>query len=312
MAKIHEHTYGIQGLFQAVLRRYNADGTYTDKVGADWQENLITNFGMNGAYNNLLYQYVSVGTGSTAPAETDTALVARLATQQQSAQPTITSTTSSPYYNEYTYNFTFTTGAVVGNITELGLHYSSTSYTSLVTRALFKDGSGVPTSIPVTAEDQLIITYKIRIYLPENTTTNVFTVNGTDYTVTLRPAQLSSTRNSSTVLSNGIGLTQIGGLSVTSYYGGSAVIGPITGTPTGTNGSDTVTVTRAAYVTGNFYADYTISFALASANRNQLQVWTHSTPCPSYWQWSVSPAITKTNTQTLSFTHRVTWARYVP
>lgn len=306
------HKYGVQGLFQAVLRRWEKDGTYTDEVVAPWQENLITDFGMNGAATNMTYNYVSVGSGNTAPANTDTSLVSRVATQLIASSPVITSTTTSPYYNEYTHTYNFAVGAAAGNLNELGLHYTSTSYNQLCTRALFKDGSGNPVTIVVTASDQLILTYKIRIYLPEATTTNTFNIGGTDYTVTLRPAQLAAARNSNAVLTNGIGTTNAATGSLTVYYNNTGVLGAITGNPTGTNATETCTVTRAAYVSGNFYADYTHAFTISQANRANINCFSTNLPCPSYWQWSVSPAITKTSSQTLSFTHRVTWARYVP
>lgn len=103
-----------------------------------------------------------VGTGATPPAVTDTGLVAQLAVSPSGVRQSGT----------YSYNsgtdelsavtvmqYAFTLGAVVGNISEIGIR--PISQTNLFSRALIVDGGGSPTTITVTASDQLIVNYTL-------------------------------------------------------------------------------------------------------------------------------------------------------
>lgn len=103
-----------------------------------------------------------VGTGATPPAVTDTALVSQLGVSPNGVRQSGT----------YSYNsgtdeisavtvmrYAFTLGSIVGNISEIGIRPSS--QTNLFSRALIVDGGGSPTTITVTASDQLIVNYTL-------------------------------------------------------------------------------------------------------------------------------------------------------
>ncbi len=125
-------------------------------------KNLITRGGMDSLA--VFGQYLHLGTGGTAPVFADTSLESFLVSS--SAQGSFSANTSvltgTDYLKESQNTFTFDIGAVIGNISELGITTSPTEGADIQTRALFKDGIGDPTTITVTAQDQLVITYFIQ------------------------------------------------------------------------------------------------------------------------------------------------------
>lgn len=139
-----------------------------------------------------------VGTGGNTPVFADTSLQTFLA-----VSPLGDSWVSSPdvlngtdLEKEASTIITFGIGDVVGNIAELGLSNSTSQAVDLHTRALFKDGVGDPTTIPVTAIDQLVVTYfmKKTISMVPVVTSIVATVASLPVTIdyTLSPCIASS------------------------------------------------------------------------------------------------------------------------
>lgn len=133
---------------------------------------------------------VHVGTGTTPVTFAQTQMANQTATLPYSAStPTAqnftTNGTTWSFFIEYT--FTFTPGAVTGNISEVGLAFGMRNgllpaINVIHSRALVTDGQGNPTTITVTASDQLIVKYRLNYSGLEEATTNV-TISGTTYTV---------------------------------------------------------------------------------------------------------------------------------
>lgn len=129
-----------------------------------------------------------VGTGSSTPAATQSALDNQIASTTSTYAANDSTAVeadaiSGDTYSNFTKFFSFPLGSVVGNITELGVRAVYTA-TPLITRALVRDPSGNPIAVTVTAEDQLYVAYRIRQYA-----TN-FTPYGGSFTVT-NPATLA-------------------------------------------------------------------------------------------------------------------------
>lgn len=146
-----------------------------------------------------LFNRASVGTGSAAPTLGDTNL--------QNPLATVNSSTSDVVQNSYTYDsvsdsfiytmgktLSFALGAVVGNVSEVGV-FSTTSSLSgnsspLFSRALVTDGLGNPTTIAVTAEDQLVVTYTLTGIIPRSLNGS-FIINGVTYNYEMKRSQSS-------------------------------------------------------------------------------------------------------------------------
>lgn len=143
-----------------------------------------------------LFNRVKVGTGSATPTLGDTDLQNPLAIANSTAADIL--------QNSYTYDsvsdsfiftmaktLSFALGAVVGNVSEIGVFSSSSSTgnsSPLFSRALVVDALGDPTTIPVTAEDQLVITYTLTGVIPRSLSGS-FDINGVTYNYEIKRSQ---------------------------------------------------------------------------------------------------------------------------
>lgn len=152
-------------------------------------KNLITNSGMEMlASSSDFPSYLRVGAGSAEPRPTDTALASQLA----SASGAGTNAQGQNVEEGYAFmraQWLFPEGAVVGNVSELGIA-SNASSAPLFNRAMIRDVNGQPTSITVLSDEQLRVVWEYRVYWPK-TDSVVQVVNEADenevYTCTARP-----------------------------------------------------------------------------------------------------------------------------
>lgn len=116
--------------------------------------------------------YVAVGTGNSAPDVTQTALDNEVGRTHVDlglgAEQSWTDVSDGVY--EMTVTRAFDYGEANGDLKELGGATADSG--ELATRALFKDGSGNPTTITKTNENRLVITYTLRITITPTTVTD--------------------------------------------------------------------------------------------------------------------------------------------
>jgi hypothetical protein len=174
---------GAAGLFRVEGRL--DDGR--QRVLAAWQPNLITDAGLDRWGTGNIITHCCVGSGNTAPAVGDTALVAHVA----SAAVVNTSTGSlgtTPYYGYKVFVATFSPPGSNHNLSEIGWAWASGGG-SLWSRALIKDGGGTPTTITWLAAETLIVTYELRNYPPlSDTVIEGASIFGETYDLTIRAA----------------------------------------------------------------------------------------------------------------------------
>lgn len=155
------------------------------KVWEHRQPNLITNAGLDQVGTSLSFRvlltYIAVGTGSTAPAFTDTGLVAEVA--RTNANLSLTSNTvayPSAGLHRYKRGVAFDFGAANGNLTEFG-GYLASSGGSALTRDLFRDELGDPVVITKTSSEQLVIDYTLELTFGPTTLTAISPLTITGY-----------------------------------------------------------------------------------------------------------------------------------
>lgn len=199
-----------KGEFKVVLRDKN--GKVTKETS--WNNNLL----LDKFFTSLNWgRYCYVGTGSTAPLPTDTKMAALLGApvSLHSIAGSAAIEAGGSDADGYTYVsgssvFRWDIGTIVGNISEFGISDSSntTTYT-LYVRSLIKDTNGDPTTITVTADDQLEIWWRLKkksvgaTQMIAGETTETFTLNGVSTQVecsTLNPALFSVLGNFDTNL----------------------------------------------------------------------------------------------------------------
>lgn len=307
-------------------------------------ENLITDAGLDslGAtlnINQLVGQYMGVGTGSTAPAVGDTTLVAEIApqaTHRSNSNGSIAEVRGSGGAFAYWYRKItrlFVEAQANGNLTELGL-FSASSGGTMWCRQLFKTGAGVPTVIVKTAADQLRVTYELRLYSPVgDAVVSPIVISGVNYDVTTRAVDIDndtawgswgalSLLCGPLVAFKGDVLTTANGTNhaVTSVSSDVLVAATATAPSDAAAVANTSSRNMSAYGGGTYYREQTLIWepsignhvggigGITSAiggvdNGNSMQ-------SAKAFQQKFAPKIPKDNTKRFTFVNRLSWGRY--
>lgn len=274
--------------------------------------NLITDSGLNGMASSSissLITYCAVGTGNTAPANTDTGLVAEISTRT-SNNAAISDSTSyvggSPDYHKFVRTRQFDQTQANGNLTEIGF-FSASAGGTMFSRQLFKDGTGTPTTVVKTSDDFLRITYEVRVYpASADTVLAAQNISGTNYTVTSRCVGVGQT-----AWNNYFQQTQSAPAALTGATGSSTVSAAalIARTADGSGGTFSTSDSVAGYVAGNFYKDGTTIYNTSAANFNILSMYFIANSLHAGYGIGFSPALAKDNTKQLTVNYRISWGR---
>lgn len=275
-------------------------------------KNLITNQGLdNLCGNNQALRYMSVGTGTTAPAITDTQLVNLRAVADLSAtgNTAISSLDTTNNYLIATLTASFLNGSASGNISEVGVGAYSNG-TLLTSRALVRDANGDPTTITVLSDEDLVVIYKFKVKQPTIDFTGV--VGGYNYTMR---ACKTTTLSSSDGWDFGVAYSPLLSLNTIPSYWKHTVIGTlgsITGglsSPLSGAGATVSSVTRAGYVTGSFQITCYVTLGTSSSDLvlkgQEVQLGF------TRWQIEFTPTISKLSIQTLRLGYTLTLGREV-
>lgn len=311
---------GVSGYYKAELIRGG-------KVIGTWEgENLITNAGLDaivpfsGTSVLSMLSHMAVGTNSTAPANTDTALGAEISpssSNRTNANGSIADVTGAGASNAYLYLrrvrlFTETQGN--GNLTELGWFTASTGGT-MFSRMLFKDGGGTPTTITKTSSDQLRVTYEYRIYPPADIVSTV-TISAVSYDYRMRAVTLI-TNGGWPVVNTGTGA--MGGNITEATCGAqesNTAPSATTDVSPGYNGTNTArtSFTAASYTNGTFLRDATIVWDPGIANFatgiGAILLSLSSNGRAAFWLGFTTTKLPKDNTKRLTLNVRYTWGRH--
>ena len=293
-----QHETQCAGWFK--IEAIRPDGTR--RVLADWFPNLILDGGLDrmGANDDYL-SWCQVGSGSTAPIATQTALVNRIAGTNTIQANVAGAQSSAPYYGWTRRTYRFAAGVAAGNLSEVGVGWATTG--SLFSRALILDGGGSPTTITVLSDEVLDVTYELRRYPGTVDLTGTVVLDGVTHNWVSRAAGVTSSE-------------MWGGLSAMALDWARAFngnIGAVTaGTPSGTSGA--LSVTPLAYSSGSYTRAVTVSAGLNDSNlsggiRSILIYPSSSNAGVGSYQIQFNPAIPKDNTKVLSLTIQHTWAR---
>ncbi|QKW57013.1 hypothetical protein [Stenotrophomonas sp. NA06056] len=308
------------------IRKYSGGGILVQELEF---ENLITNGGLNMLGNDTTWAVIGtstlfnacyVGTGSTAPANGDTALAAYLATS--SARISANSINLTPdggnYYMGQRFVYRFNQGVATGNLSELG---TGTSNTGLFSRALVRDpNTGNPITITVLPDEFLDVTFELRAYVSPADTAGIVTISGVTYDTLTRIADINSTplwagnfrENCRGYVYAGPEYFIGGQANQCSVYAGT--LGAITARPGGAStiipsNSATVLTTPAAYVSGSFERKATITLGLSDGNvAGGMRSMTYRNGF-GYWQTQFTPAIPKTASFVLTLDTVQGWGR---
>jgi len=280
-----------------VFKKDEATGELVLQRESEWSENIITDAALNSIAAGSSVDSdgsIQIGTGTTPAVGADTSLGAAGPNVAVDSSVVETSYPTTPYLSTRTYTCTFAEGAATGTWTEIGKWTGTSASGTLVSRSLFRDEFGDPTSITVLSGELLRITYKVSREAPSTDTTE--TVGG--YSLTIRPAQVDATTSWSP-------LRGLPGTAAITYATG--IVG-VTSSPTGSNNS-AGTVTRETYVADSFESSVYCKWGINRGNEAVESVLIGSGSSSCLFQIGLSPAIPKTDSDILEITYKTTVGR---
>lgn len=295
-------TTRFKGEFNVRVR--SADGELLRETG--FFPNLILDNGLDRiASGSSVGQYCRIGTGNTAPANSDVALVSQSASTSSGVQTSNANAGSPDYETENTTTYTFTLGAVVGNMAEVGIGWTAATSGTLFSRALIVDGLGAPTTITVLVTEVLEVVYRLTYFPILTDETGTISISSVSYDYTARVAECDQARFIGPLYA---WLGSI--ISVTPYNG---AIGAVTASPSGT-ASTLSAGSFATYTNGTYYRDFTISGSLSEGNLAggimSIRIALGGVSTVFMSQIEFDPPIPKDNTKVFSMTLRQAWARH--
>ena len=294
--------------------------------------NLVTNAALDAIGNgaglaiNNMASFLAVGTGSVAPAFTDTALAAQtgVRTSADGGQADTNGFTAGPpefYWRRRTREFTEAESN--GNLTECGL-FSALTGGTMFCRQLFRDAGGTPTTVVKTSSDRLRVTYELRSY-PDTTDGSLArTISGSAYTVTVRPVNQQNVGTAAVWSFGGAGTFpwEFAASTLTARAASAAAETNTLrarniatgrgdfGTTAQPNGANAI----AAYTAGTRYRDFTqiwepavANYALGIGTIGGMELGGLSSPSH---QLVWSPRLPKTSVRRLTLVLRFAWDRF--
>lgn len=307
---------GIEGWFtlRAIRRsgRVTRERKFKVRSGASFH-NLITTLGLNrfgSQTSNNLYCYCHVGTGTTPPADSDTQLVNFLANVTTSyPTPSSTNSGSPDYYSAMILRWTSAIGALGNNnLTEVGISGQTTNGL-LFSRELIRDSEGGPTTFPIGSDEQLEVTYELRMYPKLTDTEATVTIGASSYDTVTKPLDVSNTsywgpaqpgsfNNNTSVISGSTGTRVFTGEPVAITAGINSISGAL---------GETTSVSADSYTNDSFYRDGIATWDITTGNGN-IRTAQFRFGC-ALFQTRYDPVIPKLNTQVLTLRQRIAWAR---
>ena len=291
-----EFKTGLAGLYK--IEAVRPDGER--RLLLDWFDNLILDAGLNRLGSGGAFDRCMVGTSSTPVTPSQTALGAQIASTT-TIEASTNGTNLGGGYAWARRTFRFPVGAATGNITEVGVGWSSTDCFS---RALTVDGGGTPVTITVLADEFLDVTYELRLHWPTvDISVNAF-ISSTSHAVVTRASQVGSWLLTG-LITNGSrsDLTPPG----QAFSYGAGALGDITVDAGGTPLNSVNMTYAAAYVNNSLERNYRAVFGLANGDVDISNI-KITTPFGQF-KTSFSPVIGKRNTNSLTLDYKVTWAR---
>lgn len=294
-------------------------GRLTQDTG--WFKNLITDSGLDqignlsGVSGQSYYPTVAtdafVGTGNTAPANTDTQMTSYLASVGGGTgkHPYATSYVAGPpAYWSAVASWDFPEGSATGNIAEVGagsIFDSSTNpptYT-LFSHALVVDSNGNPTTITVLSTEVLTLSYELRCYIDTTDNTGTASISGTSYNITWRAQSI----NIPPPIVNSLSNNQYGWRRL--HCSDATALGSITSTPTGGRSSRTY-ASLSSYISGSYQMSATWAMGINEINfANGIStMWFECSVLKV--QILFNNPIPKSSNYKMTITATVSWARY--
>lgn len=295
--------------FKLIVRKAHDDSIARE---TDWFCNLVLDTGLARMSAGTWISQCCVGTGNSTPVVTQTALdsfLASTSTQQSSSAGVQTSTT--PYYRWAKVTWRFGQGVAAGNISEVGLGWGNSN---LWNRALIKDANGDPTTITVLSDEYLDVVSEVRDYPAQSISGSFNLLDKTGavistHTVTGKPVLTGANAAFLQIIGNEG--NNYGAFNVYSGEMGSTV----TALPSGSLTNDQLSGMTVTYPTSTSIRIVgTLDLSKANGTHQSFDLMARGLLTDNYttkrYQFQISPTITKTSSQIMTYTLEMSWGRY--
>lgn len=296
---------GVAGQFQVELTR--ADGR-CERSG--WFDNRVLDNGLDLIGQSAAFTgFLSVGSGNTPVSDGQTALSAHVATASL-GRDSVTREAGT-WTVTVVYKATFAQGAVVGNITEVGVGAGATG-ANLFSRALLTDSQGAPTTIAVLATDVLTVYYRLLIRVPDQPRSGQFVLDGQQHQWTGSACDFNDRWANLEIHAAPLSLQGLTGGRAVANPAETATVGGATATYRAGHGGNGVSQ-ALAYVPGSHQRELRFTVGTESWNFGSggvAGVVLHGEGFGGYsFQYRFTPAVAKDNTQELSLGFTLQWGR---
>lgn len=266
---------------------------------AQWCDNLVLDIGLNQIGLGSWLTHCYVGTGSTAPAVSNTTLESQTAVTSTIDSSASGANAEVPYYGYKRIMFRFAEGAAAGNLSEVGVGWAS----NLFARALIVDSLGNPTTVTVLADEVLLVLYEVQLYPPTDDYEFEAPVTGVNRTWVRRAARVT---NGNTSVGWGVAGTIAAAYRIFAFNG---ALGELTEAPDGLSAQASSTAT-APYSNNSLKIWVSGFWALGAGNlANGISAILLETKGLGAYQFSVDPPIEKTSLASLNLSIEVSWSR---
>ena len=314
MPTIHNRVHiKAQGYFQVSVIHKDGSADVYGGAGDKGIPNLIVNSGLDALSGQVHAPAIGgagLATSNVPVAATDVNVPSLLGGSNilSGTPTTVYNTGTPPWTSTNVYTWVISPGTVVGNVSKVAiLSGGLTSPTS----PLFAAALISPGTITILSTDQVVITYTLVLRIPNTAQTGSFTLTtagvGSTVNYSTTACGASSTYGRS-VHSNGY-LSYSNGYSTTYGATGFSLPASVGLLPTGTTDNQTGSGPAPTYTPGSFSLTVSSVFPVSQANYSGgigalLTNWSQL----AYFVTTFSPAIAKSNTQTLTIVSHLTWS----
>lgn len=280
------------------LIAHKGDGVPTKET--EWFNNIVLDAGLARMSVGTWISLCCVGTGNTTPVVTQTALARFLAsTASTTSTSTELQTTKTPYYRGVTLTWRFSEGVAAGNISEVGMGWGNTT---LWNRALVLDANGNPTTITVLSDEYLDVVAEIREYPTLSTTGSFSLVNKlgatlSTHTYTGSPFMTAPTDSFEKITSSALVI-------YSGIKNDSVTATPTASVGTALNRSDSYPTSTSIQTV------YTCALTITNGTHQSFEMNLSGLFGSVRYKFQISPTITKTSAQIMTYTTTMTWGRY--
>lgn len=266
-------------------------------------DNLILDVGLERPGLGVPISECQVGSGTSTPVASQTALDSLVATTSSKTASNTTFVDGATPYSQVVMTYRFAEGSATGILAEVGMGWGG----GLFSRARILDSGGSPTTIEILADETLDVEYTLRVYPPTSDVTGSRTIAGVATAYVYRPALISDEAMWSAARFAD-SMTEANA-AYFSIYSGDATLGTKYEQPSASDSANPSSVSTADYVNFSRKRKMTAHMGLDNGNFSGGIGAALAVSTSMAFQASFSPDVAKMADYVATLDFSVAWAR---